>query len=229
MSDEEEYEQILCMIKECFVYKIPPRHAASGYRASEWDVSSFIWSGKLQVVSKGNNCLIKLIDTTTGDLFATCPYTPTSVEPVSDSSRYFVLRIDNGTGKHAFVGMGFTERSEAFDFNAALQDHNKYVKQRKEESTSVQRLEQQPKLDFSLGEGQTFKVNIKTVNKTNSNPTPKPTSIGGFLPPPPTSVTTKKPTTQQKSTDPWSDFTDFTSSSSNTNQSKSNNDWITFG
>jgi hypothetical protein len=38
-----------------------------------------------------------------------------------------VLRIDDGRGHHAFVGMGFTERNDAFDFSAALQDHQKYV------------------------------------------------------------------------------------------------------
>jgi hypothetical protein len=60
-----------------------------------------------------------------GELFAMCPVPlgqrAVAVEPVSDSSRYFVLRlVDAGSGRHAFIGMGFADRSEAFDFNVAL-------------------------------------------------------------------------------------------------------------
>nr|KAJ0199650.1 hypothetical protein LSAT_V11C600312670 [Lactuca sativa] len=38
------------------------------------------------------------------------------------------LKIKDGTGKHAFIGLGFTKRNEEFDFNVALSDHEKYVK-----------------------------------------------------------------------------------------------------
>ena len=31
--------------------------------------------------------------------------------------RYFVIRIQNAQGKHAFIGIAFNERNDAFDFN----------------------------------------------------------------------------------------------------------------
>ena len=33
---------------------------------------------------------------------------------VIDSSRYFVLRLEDGKGRHAFIGIGFNSREEAF-------------------------------------------------------------------------------------------------------------------
>jgi hypothetical protein len=61
-------------------------------------------------------------DTSTGELFAQVNYVSpwTQVEPVLDSSRYFVLRVEGEGGKRAYIGMGFAERGDAFDFQASV-------------------------------------------------------------------------------------------------------------
>lgn len=59
-------------------------------------------------MEKGSKCSIRLEDANTGELFANAPYDMDgkAVEPVLDSSRYFVLRVqDPQSGKHAFLGM----------------------------------------------------------------------------------------------------------------------------
>lgn len=84
------------------------------------------------------DCTIRTYDIKTGALFAECvvpqdaPLT-TVVEPVVDSSRYFALRIEDPVSKrHAFIGIGFRERTEASDFNAALYEHTQYLRRTKE-------------------------------------------------------------------------------------------------
>ena len=84
-----------------------------------------------------------------GALFASCPvdeYPGAAVERVTDSSRYYALRLVHQSGrrlehhtmivclslslcagKHAFIGLGFADRSESFDFNVALSDFFKFV------------------------------------------------------------------------------------------------------
>lgn len=58
-----------------------------------------------------------------------CKVEDGAVERVPDSSRYFVIKIQNAQGRHAFVGLAFDDRNQAFDFNVALQEFKKYVLQ----------------------------------------------------------------------------------------------------
>lgn len=54
-------------------------------------------------------------------MFAKAPYDSAnpSVDSVLDSSRYFVIRVEDG-GRKAYIGMGFAERTDSFDFSKSL-------------------------------------------------------------------------------------------------------------
>ena len=92
MADEadlaSEVESLLWMCKEAYVYQIPPLKNESGHRANDWDVNKWLWSGSVKVVSKGNLLKVLLVDSTSGELFATCPVDEQgskAVDPVVDS------------------------------------------------------------------------------------------------------------------------------------------------
>lgn len=100
------------------------------HRASDWKLDEPDWTGRMRIVAKGKDCIIKIEDKTSGQLFAQCPvdkYPGVAIEAVSDSSRYFVIKIVNDNGQSAFIGIGFADRGDSFDVNVALQDHFKYV------------------------------------------------------------------------------------------------------
>ncbi|XP_043700764.1 uncharacterized protein LOC122651444 [Telopea speciosissima] len=174
----EAIELVLFQVSECYVYLIPPRKSAASYRADEWNVNKWVWEGTLKVIGKGEECIIRLEDKTTGELYA-CAFLrngePHPVEPVIDSSRYFVLRVEENIGgrlRHAFIGIGFRERTQAYDFQAALHDHMKYLNKKKTAEEMEQHYQQASSVDYSLKEGETLVLQIKnpkggrTVNST---------------------------------------------------------------
>ncbi|CAI4221336.1 unnamed protein product [Auanema sp. JU1783] len=188
----EEYESVALVKPEVFIYKIPPLANNKGHKAVEWSLDNPDWSGRLKLVGLGKRLELRLEDKTTGAHFATCPidaHPGLAVEPVSDSSRYFVIRLlQKETGKTVFIGLGFADRGDAFDFNVALQDHFKYV----EKSAEFEQNEKntQPALDLAFKEGQTISINLKKNNDglpAAPRPRPPPTSGGivPLLPPPP--------------------------------------------
>ncbi|KAG8821490.1 hypothetical protein FRC17_009802 [Serendipita sp. 399] len=191
---DDEVESVLFVHREISVYRVPPMESMDGYKAADWGLESPLWKGRIRVVEKESSGVVILLeDGQTGASFARAPYNDQSaVQPVLDSSRYFVLRVqDPNTGSKAHIGIGFVDRAESFDFNVALQD---YIKRK----NAPAQLEQAttstaPKVDYSLKEGQTFRINIPG-KKTSSASTPPAaqssasTSSGGpipLLPPPP--------------------------------------------
>lgn len=156
----------------------------------------------MKITALGKNAFIKLEDKNNGELFAQAPvdqYPGIAVEAVTDSSRYFVVRIEDGNGRHAFIGLGFADRGDSFDFNVALQDHFKWVKQESELAKQEATQSAVPKLDLGFKEGQTIKISIGNIKKKDGTsqggakarsmgsgllPPPPGVKAGGFLPPP---------------------------------------------
>lgn len=60
------------------------------------------------------------------------------------------------SGRSAYIGLGFGDRSDSFDLNVALQDHFKWLKKEQEGEQS-----QQQNLDLGFKDGETIKINMK--------------------------------------------------------------------
>ena len=172
----------------------------TGHRASDWQAAGKpVWEGRLRVVSRGKTVTIELLEAD-GRLFAQAPVRspgepgPPSVEKVVDSSRYFAVCIENraaGKVQRAFIGIGFNDRNEAFDFNVALQEGEKYKGMDADGNTAEARAAGKaaaggggagaaaaaPAKDFSLKEGETIHVKLSGKRK----PKKKKHSGGGGL------------------------------------------------
>mmetsp|Transcript_24785 Transcript_24785/g.56023 ORF Transcript_24785/g.56023 Transcript_24785/m.56023 type:complete len:231 (+) Transcript_24785:44-736(+) len=155
---DSDLEYVLLNKKDAKVYQVPPATSAAGHQAGEWKEA--IWRGNLRISARGKELTIRLLDRDTNKLFAQCVIPDGEhekfVERVVDSSRYWVMKIVNGQ-RHAFIGFGFSERNDAFDFNACLADFKATWVDKPAEAESVL---SQPMKDLSLKQGETLRVNL---------------------------------------------------------------------
>lgn len=192
-------QRILYLAPKVHIYQIPPATTTKGYQASTWTANNNqlqIFTARLRIVetsipstseedgggSGGGEedekvtTTILLEDPKTGDLFAAAPYTSErTVEQALDSSRFFAITVV-GEGRKAVLGMGFEERSEAFDFSIALQDARRVLGFDKNSTnntsssssssalrsskTSTHTVAEDAKRDFSLKAGETISINL---------------------------------------------------------------------
>lgn len=169
------------------LFAIPPRENARGYVSGSWKLDDCIFTGLLRITEDplpesaggGYQASIRLEDVDEGgnmNLFALCPVPygarQAAVEPACDSSRNFVLKIeDTESKKHAFVGLSFDDRSTAFDFNLCLTEQQKSEERRRLAAISRKELPSTSTTvgkGLSLKEGETLKLALKkpTISST---------------------------------------------------------------
>ncbi|KAF1928039.1 adaptin ear-binding coat-associated protein 2 [Didymella exigua CBS 183.55] len=222
-------QRVLFIAPKVHVYQIPPATSTKGYQASSWTANNNkmqIFTARIRIVETSIpperddadekvSTTILLEDSKTGDLFAAAPYTSErAVEQALDSSRFFAITVV-GEGRKAVLGMGFEERSEAFDFSIALQDARKalgFESKAANPGAKPMSKQEEVKRDFSLKEGETISINLgglkgrrqrpdaeKSPNEQKSEQealfsiAPPPGSGGAsFLPPPPSAKSVKE-------------------------------------
>lgn len=249
-SEEEKVviEQRLLKIDECFIYRIPPMRSADGHRAEDWNLAKPLHATcSLTVARRDNDLVVNIMaerpkpNAPPGAmeqyLFAQSliqvDFSNPShkiehwVNPVVDSSRYFAVRIkDSKTGREAFIGVGFRERTDATNVRMSIEDYINSLK-REEKAAEMQRQFKEsltvggdeegsegtsvdteklplPKSSLSLREGEKIHINIK--GNKSSSPKPKKGNVGllGGLkkppPPPPDATPASDSSAEQGST-----------------------------
>ncbi|RHZ09709.1 hypothetical protein DYB37_005428 [Aphanomyces astaci] len=144
-------------------------------RADSWPKDP-VWTGRLVISSINDATQIQLRDPKTGTirhsritfehlssvlgaLFAACPISKDGPPAVTK-------------GRHAFIGIAFEDRNDAFDFNVAIDDHQNEVKREEHAATEAVTNPTVSK-DFSLKQGQTIKIKLNKKEKdSDSNPAP---------------------------------------------------------
>lgn len=196
MSNQaEDYERVLLVKPTVYVYKIPPLMSASrGFRAADWNLAQPDWTGRLRLISLGEKLFLKIEDANTGALYCQAPvlaYPGPQVQAVSDSRRYFVVKVVSDTGRTALLGIGFADGADSFDLTVALQDH--FASIGKETELKLDD-ENKPKLDLTLKGDIRVNLNIGG-SRSSSESRPRPSKPAGdvdaskpfLLPPPPAS------------------------------------------
>uniref|UniRef100_A0AAQ4PH81 Adaptin ear-binding coat-associated protein 1 n=1 Tax=Gasterosteus aculeatus aculeatus TaxID=481459 RepID=A0AAQ4PH81_GASAC len=95
MAAEGEYESLLCVKPDVGVYRVPPRASNRAYRdRTDWKLDTPDWSGCMRITARGPVPFVKLEDKAPIE-----EHPGVAAETVSDSSRCFVLRIQDDNGE----------------------------------------------------------------------------------------------------------------------------------
>lgn len=205
-ESDSSFQRVLFVTNNVHVYGIPPITSTSGFLASSWTsptqpTAQQIFTARLRIIETTIESKVKidivLEDGSTGDLFAAAPYTGTAaVQQANDSSRFFAIRVQGDGGMKATLGIGFEDRSPAFDFSIGLGEARKVLQIDNSAALphgkgpqSKSNVEQDSKKDFRLKEGQKIHIEVGQKGRRAASPNNAATSDSSALfsiaPPPP--------------------------------------------
>jgi len=217
-----DYEYVLLQKKGIKVYNIPPMSSNQGHFLDSW--KNKITEVNLKIMGKGHKCTVYLHNYD-GSLFASALIPERydqAVVKCADSSRGYALRLQDPSGKTAWIGVVFSERNDSFDFHACLEDFEK--NRDMELNPQKYAAENKPTQNFALKKGEKISFNVgggdsgfnkpKPTSNANDFKLPPPGNSFGLPPPESTSFKLPPPNSQPKTSQPqggnnFGDFSNF--------------------
>ena len=175
-------------IRPCFAYKVPSSDGHLSLYCEAWGLDSPLFTGDLHCLVKDQWFHLRLL-AHDGAIFADSVWldcstanNPTPLEAfidsAKDSSRYFVIKVGDPGPKpkrSVPIGIGFRERTHAFDLNAALRDHihltqrtGAHAEESGDDAKETEAAEAKlaaAAQDLSLKEGQRIRVKLNPKKK----------------------------------------------------------------
>ncbi|KAK3075207.1 hypothetical protein LTR53_001663 [Teratosphaeriaceae sp. CCFEE 6253] len=203
-DSDSTYQRILFATNDVHVYGIPPITSTKGFSAGSWTspnqpTAQQIFTARLRIIETTQDSTIRvdiaLEDSKNGDLFAAAPYASGAVvQQANDSSRFFAVRVQGEGGMKATLGIGFEDRSPAFDFSIALTEARKAMGMEGAAESSGRvwqgkgKLEAESKVDFSLKEGEKIHIQVGSKGRRpapNTAASNDGAALFSIAPPPP--------------------------------------------
>eukprot|EP00484_Ammonia_sp_Unknown_P027246 CAMPEP_0197022096 /NCGR_PEP_ID=MMETSP1384-20130603/3004_1 /TAXON_ID=29189 /ORGANISM="Ammonia sp." /LENGTH=274 /DNA_ID=CAMNT_0042450065 /DNA_START=40 /DNA_END=864 /DNA_ORIENTATION=+ len=188
-GDTRNLQTTLGVIKEAYLFKIPPKASAMGHMADTWPKQA-MWVGRLKVLSTATECTLQFENPDNDQVYLKVvlnndPEKPDTIEPAADSTRYFALNITKPGSDQIFeLGLGFQTRDESMDFKMAYGEFER-MKQNLEEA---EKFNMAVKEDFSLAADEVLVMKPMSGKHGDEEKEEKEKADGGgfdgFLPPP---------------------------------------------
>lgn len=129
-------------------------------------------SGNLKITAVGETCVVRFMSFE-GQEYAKATIAENfkdSVQKVIDSSRGYAIKLTSDDGRSMWVGIGFHDRNDAFDFYAAFEDFQK--KREMDRNPHLFKNQNKQSKNYRLQPGQNIVLNIGADSTTGgiSNP-----------------------------------------------------------